>query len=244
MAERLHPNDKRKILRSLEVYDSTGKKQSDIYRESREKLRYDVCWIWVDCEENALKERLDNRVDKMMESGLLKEIEHLHEKNQGKVDFTKGIYQSIGFKEFASYLEDRNSPLETCVESLKAHTRRYAKSQLQWINHRLLKKGVTIHKLDSTDLTKWTEKVVEPALQIVGAFVKGDTVPDTWALQSSVVQKGEWKKYECDVCNRTLNGEVEWKAHQKSKQHKSTKKRKRLAQASEPVKTQRTDDTT
>lgn len=67
MAEKLHPNDKRKIKRSLEIFLQTGTKQSAFLQNLSHTLRYNVCMIWVDTKKPILYQRLDQRIDSMIQ---------------------------------------------------------------------------------------------------------------------------------------------------------------------------------
>lgn len=84
MGEKLHPHDWRKISRSLEIYLRTGKPHSQHIIEQQQKVKrasheYNSCILWVNCRTEVLDERLNKRIDKMIEKGLLNEIGHLHD---------------------------------------------------------------------------------------------------------------------------------------------------------------------
>ncbi|XP_041484459.1 tRNA dimethylallyltransferase-like [Lytechinus variegatus] len=182
MADRLHPNDRRKIIRSLQVYEQHGVCHSDLLKEQRNQeggshlggpLRYkDPCVFWVQTEQTVLDTRLDKRVDSMMNAGLVRELEDFHkEYNEQRLAgqireeemYTQGIFQSIGFKEFHPYLvidEDRKQRdegqrlLEESIERLKTATRQYARRQLKWIRNRFLKRGENSPAVFGLDSTK------------------------------------------------------------------------------------------
>ncbi|XP_041484474.1 tRNA dimethylallyltransferase-like isoform X2 [Lytechinus variegatus] len=182
MADRLHPNDRRKIIRSLQVYEQHGVCHSDLLKEQRNQeggshlggpLRYkDPCVFWVQTEQSVLDTRLDKRVDSMMNAGLVRELEDFHkEYNEQRLAgqireeemYTQGIFQSIGFKEFHPYLvidEDRKQRdegqrlLEESIERLKTATRQYARRQLKWIRNRFLKRGENSPAVFGLDSTK------------------------------------------------------------------------------------------
>ncbi|KAI9855293.1 MAG: hypothetical protein M1824_006220 [Vezdaea acicularis] len=148
MAERWHPNERRKIQRSLEIYLTTGRKASDVYDEQKKgggepteegfggetmpgqttdaaaKLRFPTLLFWPHATDAVLKARLDNRVGTMLENGLISEVTSLHEhlKRQvaeGKeVDRTRGIWVSIGYKELEPYLEACKSSPGNVAEQL------------------------------------------------------------------------------------------------------------------------------
>jgi len=127
MASRWHPNDHRKIRRSLEIYYSTDCRTtaSEVYaaqRASRNKTtaaeetsrsKHNNLIFWVHAETEVLRARLDGRVGKMMESGMWREIEEMevlyNSIGRENIDLNSGIWQSIGFKEFLPYLDLRNS---------------------------------------------------------------------------------------------------------------------------------------
>lgn len=127
MADRWHPNDRRKIQRSLEIWLQTGRKASDIYEEQRSRreaagpevlsddtqdaslLRMRTLVLWVGAQSDMLSKRLDARVDKMITQGLLDEVSTLSDfydsriANGELIDTTRGIWVAIGYKEFLDY---------------------------------------------------------------------------------------------------------------------------------------------
>ena len=164
MANKWHPSDRRKILRSLKVYHQTGKPQSDIIKSQLDqyethglKPRYKALVFWIYSDPEKLNPRLDDRVDQMIETGLFDEIKDLRNQVvQGSVKlpngvevekYQRGLWQAIGYKEFDPYfeaLEKGNQAQELekikleCTERMKAATRRYAKSQIKWIKNKLV----------------------------------------------------------------------------------------------------------
>uniref|UniRef100_A0A8D0XVY5 tRNA dimethylallyltransferase n=1 Tax=Sus scrofa TaxID=9823 RepID=A0A8D0XVY5_PIG len=136
MAAKLHPHDKRKVARSLQVFEETGISHSEfLHRQHAEEgggplggpLKFpNPCILWLNAEQTVLDERLDKRVDNMLAAGLLDELRDFHRRyNEKKVaensqDYQHGIFQSIGFKEFHQYLitEGKCTP-ETSNQLLK-----------------------------------------------------------------------------------------------------------------------------
>ncbi|KAJ6248553.1 tRNA dimethylallyltransferase [Anaeramoeba flamelloides] len=104
-ALKFHPNEIRKIKRSLQIYQQTGKKQSEIIQNQKRKLRFQPLILWTDCEQAILDHRLDERVDKMRQRGIIKEFEEFYLNYHQQFDSERGIFQAIGFKEFIPYLE-------------------------------------------------------------------------------------------------------------------------------------------
>ena len=131
-AAAIHPNNQVRVLRALEHYRATGKRLSEQKAESLPAERpYRSLVLGLDFPERAqLYRRIDLRVDKMMENGLLPEAELVY---QNRERF-KTAAQAIGYKEFFPYFEG-NAALEDCVEKLKQASRNYAKRQLTWFRH-------------------------------------------------------------------------------------------------------------
>lgn len=127
-AGRLHPNDIGRIVRALEVYETTGVTMSEQIRLSREApTPYKTCLLVLDFHDRqTLYDRINRRVDAMLEAGLLDEAKTVLQTEQAPT-----AMQAIGYKELAPYFAGERS-LEEAVENLKRETRRYAKRQLSW----------------------------------------------------------------------------------------------------------------
>ncbi|HRU42020.1 MAG TPA: tRNA (adenosine(37)-N6)-dimethylallyltransferase MiaA [Candidatus Diapherotrites archaeon] len=127
--KRLHPNDLRRVIRALEVYKHTGRPISYFQEESRKQPpRYDFAYITLTMDRRKLYERIEQRVDKMMASGLVEEVEGLIKRGYGR---ELNSIQALGYKEIADYLHGSVSKDEA-VRILKRDTRHYAKRQLTW----------------------------------------------------------------------------------------------------------------
>lgn len=115
-ANRIHPNNRRKIERAIEVYQSTGRTLTSKLLEQRQQpggnrlggpLRYPhTILLWLRCQQEVLNERLDKRVDGMLQQGLLRELRQFHNTYSDVTQqaYTKGVLQTIGYKEFVPYL--------------------------------------------------------------------------------------------------------------------------------------------
>ncbi len=127
-ANRLHLKDKSRIIRALEIYQVTGKTMTEQKILSREEESpYNVLYIGINYRDrNVLYDRINRRVDIMIENGLLEEAKDFYNTSS---DTT--ACQAIGYKELAPYFKGEVS-LDECVEKLKQETRRYAKRQLTW----------------------------------------------------------------------------------------------------------------
>lgn len=126
---RIHPNDTFRIIRALEVYETTGKTISAYQQKHRfENKPFEVLKIGLDVERKALYERIDSRVDEMITSGFVAEVKAL--RAQGYSERLKAM-QSIGYRHIVDFLEGR-LVWEEALRTLKRDTRRYAKRQLTW----------------------------------------------------------------------------------------------------------------
>ena len=127
-AARLHPNDVRRVVRALEVYDLTGVPLSSQKMPGPEDCPYDFQIYALDLPRDALYERVNQRVDRMMEAGLLFEVKRL--RDQGVPPDAQSM-QGLGYKELCAAL-DGQTPLSDAVTLIKTRTRHYAKRQLTW----------------------------------------------------------------------------------------------------------------
>ncbi len=144
-AARINKNDSFRITRALEVFETTGQTLSSFHRNHNfKKSFFDVLKIGLSRDRDVLYERINTRVDKMIEEGLLKEVEGLM--NRGYSPSLKPM-QSIGYRHVASFLEGQLNWDET-IDEMKKDTRRYAKRQLTWFNS---DPGIEWFDADSTE---------------------------------------------------------------------------------------------
>jgi len=151
-AEALHPNNRRRIVRALNIYYETSKTKSEAIEKQEKKLVYDVALIGLTDERSVLYERINARVDQMVAEGLIEEVRALYE--AGVAREAQAI-QAIGYKEIYDYL-DGNTDLETAVELVKRNSRRLAKRQYTWFRNQM---GVIWFDVDVMDFDKTVEKV-------------------------------------------------------------------------------------
>ena len=257
MAKKLHPNDTRKIKRSLQVYERSGISHSEhiAHQQSQEgsneyggPLRFkNVCVLWIQCEFETLDKRLDARVDQMIEQGLVNELIEFHnswkhETNNSEMQSNEGIFQSIGFKEFREFLSPGNTEVEQnpvtfqkCVDAMKCATRRYARKQVRWVNNRFLGRPSTsspeVYSLDATNLGQWEQNVLEKALSIVESFRLGKKVPHEPLERIITSAAAKRSNHRCTVCNdRVIIGDQNWEAHLRSRSHRHYKKKQQRLQ--------------
>ena len=128
-AQEIHPRNIKRIIRALEFYHQTGKKISEHNETQRQRESpYNYAYFVLTDERSRLYERIDRRVDLMMEQGLLDEVRYLKERGVRK-DST--AMQGLGYKELYAYLEGEY-PLDEAVRIIKRDTRHFAKRQLTW----------------------------------------------------------------------------------------------------------------
>lgn len=121
----IDPNDRKKLIRAIEIVKLTGKPLSK--SRGRKEPEYDVEWLGLNYPREELYDRINRRVDLMIENGLVEETEKLLEEH-GRIN---NILYTIGYQEMVSYL-DGILTLDEAVDKLKQNTRRYAKRQLTW----------------------------------------------------------------------------------------------------------------
>lgn len=130
-AERLHPNDLRRVVRALEVFHVTGIPLSSQLAPQKKESPYRLCLVGLTMDRQMLYNRIEERIDLMLQQGLVDEVAALMEKG-----FGPGLVamQGLGYKEIVSYLQGECS-YEEAVTLLKRDTRRFAKRQLSWFRH-------------------------------------------------------------------------------------------------------------
>ncbi|MGN8646913.1 tRNA (adenosine(37)-N6)-dimethylallyltransferase MiaA [Gracilibacillus sp. HCP3S3_G5_1] len=131
-AEKIHPNNRRRLIRALEVYDRTGMTMTEYQQKQQAESRYDFRIIGLEMERSLLYERINKRVDQMIELGLIEEVRRLYHAGLENTQAMRGI----GYKEILSYLKGEVS-LEEATETLKRNSRRFAKRQYTWFKNKM-----------------------------------------------------------------------------------------------------------
>lgn len=127
-AEKISSNDAKRIIRILEIYHSTGKTKTQQEIESRKNgVKYDYKVFAINIERSLLYERINKRVDIMVQNGLIQEVKDLLKKYP---EFPTAM-QAIGYKEIVEYLDGTLS-MQEAIEKIKQESRRYAKRQITW----------------------------------------------------------------------------------------------------------------
>ncbi|CAO1943201.1 unnamed protein product [Urochloa humidicola] len=256
-AQRIHPNDHRKIKRYLELYATTGALPSNLFRGEAAKKwgrasssRFDCCFLWVDADLQVLDNYVNQRVDCMMDAGLLDEVCNIYDPD---AVYTQGLRQAIGVREFDEFFRlyltrkesDRDnvassttmvavcddqlkSLLDEAVSQLKANTRRLVRRQRRRL-HRLSKDfGWNLHRVDATKAfccttgNSWNKEVVEPCVDVVKRFLSDGTAcsPST-DCSDGIGERELWTQYVCEACDsRVLRGAHEWEQHRQGRGHR------------------------
>ncbi|WP_414697352.1 tRNA (adenosine(37)-N6)-dimethylallyltransferase MiaA [Peptacetobacter sp. AB845] len=148
-AERIHPNNTKRVIRAIEVAMS-GEKMNDFSKDLRYNKKYRPIIIVLNRDRQALYDRINLRVDIMLKNGLIEEVKGLLDRG-----YTKDMIsmQGIGYKEIIKYF-DGEYTLEEAIEIIKRDSRRYAKRQLTWFRRYEDAKWFEIDKFDSAEELK------------------------------------------------------------------------------------------
>jgi tRNA dimethylallyltransferase len=154
-AQRIHPNDKVRTVRALEVYELTGLPISRWHKESKVPFPYQFTKIGLTLNRKILYERINARVEQMLASGLLEEAKAL----RAKLTPEMPAYRTIGYEELFQYLDGKIS-YDEAVRLIKKHTREYAKRQIIYF-----KREPDVHWIDVTG--RAPEEVLDEVLAIL-----------------------------------------------------------------------------
>uniref|UniRef100_A0A0D9YKK1 Uncharacterized protein n=1 Tax=Oryza glumipatula TaxID=40148 RepID=A0A0D9YKK1_9ORYZ len=180
-AQRIHPNNHRKIKRYLELYESTGALPSDLFqgqatedRSGVDLVTPDLTVVSCDADLHVLDRYVNERVDCMIDDGLLDEVCNIYDR---EATYTQGLRQAIGLHD-----DNLKGLLDEAVSQLKANTRRLVRRQRRRL-HRLNKYFEwNLHHIDATEAfygataDSWNMKVVKPCVDIVRDFLSDDTI--------------------------------------------------------------------
>ena len=163
-AQRLHPSDQKRIIRAMEVYLETGKTITQHNLETQQiPPRYNPVWFALeDADRATLYERIDRRVEEMLQAGLLEEIKALLAEG---VPEKCTAMQAIGYKEFVDALAGRSS-IKTATELVQQASRKYAKRQLTWF-----RRNPAIHWL-RRECGEGTSEILSKARQVLAEYDK------------------------------------------------------------------------
>ena len=125
---KISKNDKKRIIRVLEIYKQTGKTKTELEVESRKtEIKYNFKIFAINIEREILYDRINKRVDEMINNGLIEEVREILKKYK---EFPTAM-QGLGYKETKEYIDGKITK-EELINKVKLETRRYAKRQLTW----------------------------------------------------------------------------------------------------------------
>lgn len=128
-AEKIHPNNVKKVIRALEFFEKTGQRISDHNEEQMKKVSpYNFAYFVLNNDRDILYQRINHRIDRMLEDGLLEEVKRLMERGYAKELVSM---QGLGYKEIIDYYNGKTS-LDEAIYILKRDTRHFAKRQITW----------------------------------------------------------------------------------------------------------------
>lgn len=152
-AKILHANNRRRVLRAIEIFETTGKKKSEMLNEQSHICLYDAYFVGLTLPRDLLYQRIDDRVDIMMTNGLQKEVSDLLA--LGLTNEHQSM-KAIGYKEWFAYFAGDCS-LEEVVENIKKHSRQYAKRQYTWFRNQF---EVNWYDVNLTDFKQTINEVL------------------------------------------------------------------------------------
>ncbi len=156
-AQDIHANNVKRVIRALEYFHQTGEKISEHNEEQRKKVSpYNFSYFVLNDERAHLYERINLRVDQMINEGLVREVQSLKEKG-----YTRDMVsmQGLGYKEMLDYLDNKCS-LEEAVEIIKRDTRHFAKRQITWF-----KRESDVTWIDKKEYDYNEERILKAMLQ-------------------------------------------------------------------------------
>jgi tRNA dimethylallyltransferase len=194
----------RHMRNAYTYYKNTGIKPSD--RKFDNKLRFEnSVVIWLYCDTEILRNRARKRIEGMIKEGGLEEIKEVLE-NAHTEGYTKGVLQSIGYKEFEEYLNDPLC-LENCIEKLLTSTVQYSRKQIRWIKNRM-EPFFHVNKINTDNAEDWGN-IRQQGIEALNNYVN-----------ISQVSIPKIESYNCESCGVVLRGKSEWDQHLKSSRHK------------------------
>jgi len=155
-AEKIHPNNVRRVIRALEVYHETGTPISEL--QGKEPAGYRVLEIGLTMPREALYRRIDERVDRMIAQGLVREVQWLMEHGYG---LELSAMSGLGYRQIGRYLEGEID-LDEAVRRIKSQTRRFVRQQYTWFKL----SDESIHWFDTTEID--TEEIVQLVARFLG----------------------------------------------------------------------------
>ena len=155
MAEKIHKNNGQRIIRALEILKSGNKKGENFHEENKD---YNLIYLGLNMDRVKLYEKINQRVDKMVDLGLVDEVKNLLDEG---LDRNSQSLKAIGYKEVISYL-DGDIDFDEMVDLIKKNSRHYAKRQLTWFRR--------------DDRIKWFDRESDRLLSDVESYIDSKLV--------------------------------------------------------------------
>lgn len=149
-AARLHPNDRQRIVRALEVFEATGKPMSELQHSAARQSEFVPTYVGLELPRPLLNDRIDARFDRMIAEGLVDEVRQLTKMGYGE---STPALDAIGYQEILGFIDGKRT-LDTAIAVVKRRSRAYAKRQMTWFRHQ---SGITW--IDAQDITRATAEV-------------------------------------------------------------------------------------
>lgn len=158
-ADRISKNDRRRIVRALEVYEITGRPFSDFQTAwKNKKSGYNSVYVGLEMKRSDLYDLIEKRVDSMFERNLVDEVKNLVKKGYGQCN---SLMQAVSYKEVLKYLNGEIN-LNSCIELVKRNTRRLAKKQMTWFRAEPAINWIRVNNYDNIfNLTLNVFKILE-----------------------------------------------------------------------------------
>lgn len=153
-AKILHPNNRRRVLRAIEIFENTGHKKSEMINQQKHICLYDAYFVGLTLPRDVLYDRINKRVDMMKETGLKEEVEQLYQQGLNR---NHQSMKAIGYKEWFDYFEKLIKE-DTVYENIKKHSRQYAKRQYTWFKNQF---SVHWYEVNLQDFNETINQVLE-----------------------------------------------------------------------------------
>ena len=151
--EKIHPNNRQRLERSLTIYEQSGVPQSTLVDRQEKKPIYDVCWLGIAWDRKVLYQRINTRVEKMIEAGLAKEVKWLLEHGS---TFEDQAMKSIGYRDWKDYFYGEQT-LDQTKYLIQKNSRHFAKRQYTWFHHQVPVNWISLSEEEKViaKLKKW-----------------------------------------------------------------------------------------
>lgn len=154
---KLHPNNRKRVLRAIEIYENNQLSKSEFIALQKKHFDFDVIIIGLNLNRELLYERINQRVEHMIDNGMIDEVKYLYDKYH---EFKYQPLQAIGYPELVDYFENKVT-LTEAIEKIKRNSRRYAKKQITWFTNQMEVAWLDVDLDDFSNNVKQAIKLVE-----------------------------------------------------------------------------------